>query len=104
MDKFGGAAPVSDSALFPSPFTAANSFYGMEVFGVGELIRGVSSIDEQRQVNLLDNLSAIKGSHQMKFGVDYRWLSPFSNSGIYGQFSQFQGVTACSAQPCTEMS
>ena len=38
-------------------------------------IRANSATDEQRQVNLIDNLSVTKGSHQLKFGVDYRWLA-----------------------------
>jgi hypothetical protein len=47
----------------------------------------------QRQLNFVDNLSAIKGSHQMKFGVDYRWLAPFSDPFAYHQFAVFSGVT-----------
>src|SRR5258708_2046293 len=50
--------------------------------------------DEQRQINLVDNLSVTAGSHQLKFGVDYRWLSPFSSPFSYRQFVDFSGVTA----------
>jgi len=32
--------------------------------------------NRQRQFNVVDNLSYSTGSHQLKFGVDYRWLSP----------------------------
>ena len=102
MDNYGGAVPVPDSALFPSPFTASNGEFGMEIIGVGELLSGKLAIDEQRQINLADNLSVNKGSHQLKFGVDYRWLSPFTSFYAYRQFAQFEGVTACSSQPCTE--
>jgi hypothetical protein len=104
MDDFGGAAPLPDSALFPPGFSSANSYFGFEISGVGELIQGVTSTDEQRQFNVVDNLSVSVGSHQMKFGGDYRWLSPFTNSGSYEQFVEFKGVSACPAQPCTEMS
>jgi hypothetical protein len=44
-------------------------------------------------VNLVDNLSLTKGSHQMKFGVDYRWLSPFVSPFAYSTFAEFTGVS-----------
>jgi len=100
MDDFGGAAPLPDSALFPTGYSSANGYFGFEISGVGELIQGVTSTDEQRQFNVVDNLSLSVGSHQMKFGVDYRWLSPFSYDGSYEQFAQFSGVSSCPAQPC----
>jgi hypothetical protein len=103
MDNFGGAVPVPDSALFPRGFSSRNGEFSMEILGVGELLRGKLAIDEQRQLNLTDNLSVTKGSHQIKFGVDYRWLSPFSSIYAYRQFTEFTGVTtACSSQPCAE--
>jgi hypothetical protein len=45
-------------------------------------------------VNLIDNLSWSKGSHELKFGVDYRWLSPFSGPLSYIQFVEFGVVTS----------
>lgn len=63
------------------------------MYGQGKL-----ATDEQRKVNFIDNLSVTKGSHQMKFGVDYRWLSPFSSPFQYRQFAEFSGVT-CPAPP-----
>src|SRR5262249_378558 len=50
--------------------------------------------DEQRQINLIDNLLVTTGAHQLKFGVDYRWLAPFSSPFTYRGFVQFSGVTA----------
>jgi len=94
MDTFGGAKPLPDSVLFPAGFSAGNAFFGMEILGAGELIQGKSAIDEQRQINLIDNLSVNKGSHAMKFGVDYRWMSPFSSPSACEQFVEFTGMTA----------
>ena len=34
-----------------------------------------------------------KAGHQLKFGVDYRWLAPFTSPFSYRQFVQFSGVT-----------
>jgi hypothetical protein len=92
MDNFGGAVPIPGSALFPSGFSPANGLFSMEILGVGELLLGKFAIDEQRQFNLTDNLSVTKGSHQLKFGLDYRWLSPFTSTYEYRQFAEFTGM------------
>ena len=96
LDNFGGAVPPSDSQLFPAGFSSANSLFQLLIVGAGEFAQGNGGTDEQRQVNLVDNLSVTKGSHLLKFGLDYRWLSPFSNPGPYGQFAEFTGVTTSS--------
>jgi hypothetical protein len=92
-DNFGGAAPIADSVLFPSGISSANAAFLMFIPGAGEYGQGKLATDEQRQINLVDNLSLTRGSHQMKFGVDYRWLSPFSNPFSYRQYAQFSGVS-----------
>jgi hypothetical protein len=94
LDDFGGAVPLPDSVLFPAGFSSANSGFQFLIVGAGELLRGKDATDEQRQVNLVDNLSVTTGRHQLKFGVDYRWLSPFSNIFAYDQFVEFSGITA----------
>jgi hypothetical protein len=94
LDDFGGAVPVPDSLLFPSSFTSTDSAFLFLISGVGEWGQGKSGTDEQRQVNLIDNLSLTTGSHQLKFGVDYRWLAPFSSPFFYRTFVQFTGMSA----------
>jgi hypothetical protein len=94
VDNFGGAVPLPDSLLFPPGFSSADSGFLFFISGVGEYAQGKAATDEQRQVNLIDNLSLTKGGHQMKFGVDYRWLAPFSSPFFYRAFVQFSGVTA----------
>ena len=93
VDHFGGAVPLPDSLLFPQGFASRNSSFLFFIIGVGEYGQGKGGTDEQRQINLIDNLSLIQGSHQMKFGVDYRWLAPFSSPFAYRQFVAFSGVT-----------
>jgi len=104
LDDFGGAVPPPNSLLFPTGFSPRSSGFLLLIIGAGEYGEGKAATDEQRQINLIDNLSVIKGSHQLKFGVDYRWLSPFSSPFAYRQFAAFSGVTSCSTQPCTEKS
>jgi hypothetical protein len=94
LDNFGGAMPVPDSTLFPSGITSANGLFEILILGAGEWATGKFATDEQRHVNLIDNLSWSKGSHEFKFGLDYRWLSPFSSPLSYIQFAEFGGVTS----------
>jgi Carboxypeptidase regulatory-like domain/TonB dependent receptor len=102
LDDFGGAAPPPNALLFPPGFSPTDSAFLFLISGVGEYGEGKSATDEQRQINLIDNLSVTKGSHQLKLGVDYRWLAPFSSPFAYRQFAQFLGV-ACPSMPraCT---
>jgi len=92
LDNFGGAVPLRDSALFPPGFSSKDSDFLFDILGVGEYALGKQATDEQRQVNVVDNLSAVRGNHQMKFGVDYRWLSPFVSPLAYGTFTEFTGM------------
>ena len=102
-DGFGGAVSLSDSALFPPGYSSASSQFELLILGAGIFARGKQATVEQRQINFIDNVSFAVGSHQLKFGVDYRWLSPFTSPFVYDQFAEFAGVTTCPTQPCTEM-
>jgi hypothetical protein len=93
MDDFGGAVPLPDSLFFPSAYSSINSNLIFIINGAGEYIQGKQGTDEQRQINLIDNLSVTRIGHQMKFGVDYRWLAPFSSPAAYRQFAQFSGMS-----------
>ena len=93
VDNFGGAVPLPDALLFPSGLTSANSAFLLLITGVGEYGQGKGGTDEQRQVNLIDNLTLARGSHQLKFGADYRWLAPFTSPFSYRPFVAFTGMT-----------
>ena len=94
LDSFGGAVPFPDTPSFPAGFSSTNSAFLFLINGAGEYAKGKGSTDEQRQINLIDNLSVTKGSHQLKFGVDYRWLAPFTSPFNYLQFLRFSGMSA----------
>jgi len=94
MDDFGGAVPLPDSLLFPSGYSSADSGFLFLINGAGEYAQGKIGTDEQHQLNLVDTVSAIKGRHQMKFGVDYRWLAPSSSPFAYRPFVLFTGMTS----------
>ncbi len=99
LDNFGGAVPLSDSLLYPPGYSSANGAFTLSLPGPGNYQQGKNATDEQRQINLIDNLSLIEGNHALKFGIDYRWLSPFSSPYAYNQLAIFSGLT-CTTPPC----
>jgi len=76
-DSFGGAVPVDLRQLAGlSPNSLADFILNLPG-EIAQLIQQKQS-SAQRQWNLVDTLSYAIGRHQLKFGVDYRRLTPFS--------------------------
>jgi len=104
LDNFGGAIPLR-SLSFPSPFSTQDAQLGFLVFGVGvggnsfsALTVGASAQNQQRQLNILDNISLQKHAHSMKFGMDYRRLSPHYGPVAYNpQVYFFSGIASAEA-------
>lgn len=95
LDDFGGAVPPPDSLLFPPSRSRRDALYSFGILGgtTPLLFVGQNVNNLQRQVNFIDNLSFVRGTHQLKFGVDYRWLSPLFGIRNYSQQAIFNGVT-----------
>jgi hypothetical protein len=87
LDDFGGAVPLGSLPL-PSPITSKNGFFEFNVGGLfnGYYDDGAGVRNLQRQVNLVDDISVQKGSHDLKFGADYRRLSPVTAPYSYSQY------------------
>jgi outer membrane receptor protein involved in Fe transport len=96
LDSFGGAVPVEDSLLFPSFSSPTTDLINVSLssanFASFQVGNGITNV--QRQINLVDNLSLVRASHQFKFGVDYRRLSPILDPRSYAQFVTFNGITS----------
>ena len=78
LDSFGGAQPVSLSQL-QGIDTEANPAYAIGIclcFGGYPQLNQEKFRTLQSQWNLVDVLSVSYGRHQVKFGVDYRRLTP----------------------------
>ncbi|HEV7377884.1 MAG TPA: TonB-dependent receptor [Pyrinomonadaceae bacterium] len=107
LDGFGGAEPLPSSLLFPSNASPEEAGFQFLLGGGtnSSLVVGKNVDNLQRQVNLVDNLSLIRKSHQLKFGVDYRRLTPVYNSLKYNQSVVYDGVTGVVASsPGTALS
>jgi hypothetical protein len=96
LDDFGGAVPLTNLP-FPPSFTAQNAQFAFVISSLGTnpaVDVGQTTHNRQRQVNLVDSLSVQKGSHGLKFGVDYRRLSPQVQPGSYAQLTAFFDVSS----------
>jgi hypothetical protein len=78
QDNFGGGTPFPTGGVLAPGYTVQNStIFLYPVFGanMSEWV-GTEADMFQHQYNVVDMLSVQKGSHSLKFGVDYRRLSP----------------------------
>ncbi|MBA2732689.1 MAG: TonB-dependent receptor [Acidobacteria bacterium] len=101
LDDFGGATPLPLSLLFPSSSSPSDAGFQFLLNGGtnSSLVVGKNADNLQRQLNLVDNLSFVRGSHQLKFGVDYRRLAPVYDSLGYNQSVIYDGITGTAGSP-----
>jgi hypothetical protein len=84
IDNFGGAVPVDFGQVQQVSSSPAGYSVQVKLFtGTTSpaVIQGVSSAI-QRQWNVTDSVSALLGQHQLKFGIDYRRLTPVQGFGL----------------------
>jgi hypothetical protein len=93
LDDFGGAEPLTSLPL-PNPFTPQNALFGLGIFQLtnGDLSAGNGYSNLQRQINLVDSVAIQKGSHSLKFGIDFRRLVPLIEPASYSQGVEFETV------------
>jgi hypothetical protein len=78
-DNFGGGTSLAGGDLLAPGYSLKNSeFWLYPLFGTNMLeFNGFNAGNFQHQFNVVDTLSVQKGTHSLKFGVDYRRLTPF---------------------------
>ena len=98
LDSFGGAVPLP-SLPFPDSFSSRNAAFTFVPFSLGfaRVTAGPQGNNIQRQINAVDNLSIQRGSHNLKFGVDFRRLAPFYGNPAYQQLAYFLDVPSAEA-------
>jgi hypothetical protein len=94
LDNFGGAVVPADSIFFPPGTSRERDVVTIFLIGPVNTALQVGAIADnlQRQFNAIGNLSVIADSHQFKFGVDYRRLSPIISLQDHFLLIQFNGV------------
>lgn len=76
LDSFGGAVPPPDEAFFPAPLTRDNAWFIINLAGTSNVRYGTGNDNRQRQLNLVEAFTWVKGAHHLKLGADYRRISP----------------------------
>jgi hypothetical protein len=91
VDNLGGAVAPPPWLLFPQ---GIGSDQGLFSFNIGAAFYNVGKSVEntQQQVNVVDALSWVRGSHHWKVGADYRRLTPFNGVRTYSQSAAFASV------------
>jgi hypothetical protein len=83
LDAFRGATPLAANLILGG-LAARNSNASFETFDTNYFDFGPVARNQTRQMNFVDDLSKVKGSHQLKFGGDYRAIFldkvPYANS------------------------
>ncbi len=77
IDQFGGSQPV-DLAKLTGLGPLSNVLLGFALGSDFLILNQSQAAGKQRQWNLVDTASYSVGRHQLKFGVDYRRLTPFA--------------------------
>jgi hypothetical protein len=86
VEAIGGAVPYPVSLVVPPQYGqyGANVTTGIPNADAFEIPSDYASDFSQHQYNVVDGLSWQRGSHSVKFGVDYRKQLPLFNPGNYG--------------------
>ena len=97
IDDFGGAIPLAISS--GSPLADKNSQFTLQVFSPTSifLVQGKNQRNQQKQFNIVDDLSIQNGRHSWKFGIDFRRLTPLADPPRYSQFVSFDSLPALAA-------
>lgn len=105
MDNLGGAVPLT-SVAFPSPYTTQGGYFAYGIYSLGNnawQYDGNVGYQKQRQINIVDTLGVQRGSHTLKFGFDFRRLSPVENGGTYDQQILFWDVPSAETGSALEV-
>jgi len=97
LDSFGGAVPIPLNQLFPSPLSPSNDAGAFSPDDLGQQYEvGSGGNIRESQFNLLGDMAAAIGAHQVKFGFDYRQLNQNNAHSMLAFFepSTVQGFAA----------
>jgi hypothetical protein len=101
MYEVDGAVRPPDPVLFPEGLSADTASVSLQLtpFGgatqtAGNLTFGKSLGNRQRQWNLVQTLGWVRGTHDVKAGIDYRHLAPVTDFRRVGISYNFGGSVA----------
>jgi outer membrane receptor protein involved in Fe transport len=100
VDNFGGAVPPPSYPL-PAPFSVNDSSFDITIGGLSHpfFFAGKNAQNLQRQFNFVNGFSWSRGAHNLKFGIDYRRLSPVTSPATYQQSDTFSDMPSTLTPP-----
>lgn len=96
--RYGGEIPAQ-TLFVPSSFDGSQTNYRLNVNGFPNPLQfsfGNYTENKMRQLNVVDNLSYVLNSHELKFGFDYRRLAPTLAPAAFGisyDFNKVESIT-----------
>ena len=98
LDTFGGAVPLS-TLPFPNPFTSQNAVLRLlipSLLNNNLLLDGKNARNLLQQLNVVDNLTFVRGGHTLKCGIDFRRLT--SERSLFGYVQEGEFIDVPSAE------
>ena len=92
VDDFGGGVRPAESLLFSGGADPNDALFSFGFFSGPQFLVGKNVDNRQRQVNAVNTLSLLQGSHQLKVGVDYRQMLPTNSPRSRDLFVFFNDV------------
>ena len=79
--------PLPDfGSCFPTGYSSANGVFGLYISGAGQFNQGKQGTVEQRQINLVDNLSVTAGQPPIEVRRGLSLARPFTSPFSYQQY------------------
>jgi hypothetical protein len=78
--------------VFPKGVTSDTGTFSLSILGVASYSYGNRSSSSQSQFNVVDAITRVVGSHQLKAGVDYRKTMQTMNRKPYSVSASFNGL------------
>ena len=94
LDNFGGAMLPAESLFSQPSLFAQDGSFSADLNGRNTMLMSGSDVaSTQRQFNTLGSITMISGTHTIKFGSDYRRISPLIGLRQQEQSALFDGVS-----------
>jgi hypothetical protein len=90
LDTFGGAVPI-DLSLLISSLPTSNTWGVAQIFDTGRIDSGPVARNNTKQLNLADEFIKLVGTHELRFGTDYRAI--FLHTNPYQHYVEFDAST-----------
>src|SRR5262249_43555571 len=74
LDTLGGATPPPGNLLTPAPLSQNSTFASFFTFDTSAYQIGFDAENQNTQINLVDDVAWMLGSHRFRFGTDWRLI------------------------------